>query len=126
MPRTDAVDVATIFDTDLDSSGALSDWVEIANALVDDIADADSSLSSSRLEKIEKLVAAHLVASQDPRTERERVGDVTLEFQGETGMHFEGTKHGQAALALDPTGVLASQSKPTASLHVPDGKGIDD
>lgn len=124
MPRTTPEAVADIFDTSLDTSdgGALDQWVAIANSLVDDIADADSSLDAARLENIEKLVAAHLAASQDQRHERESGGARSVSYQGDTGMGFTGTKHGQAALALDPTGTLANSHKPAASLSVPDVK----
>ena len=121
MPRTSASDVAEIFDTSLDDT-SLSAWVDVANELVDDIADADPSLTESRLTKIEKLAAAHLAASQDQRHESNSGGARSVSYQGDTGMGFEGTKHGQAALALDPTGTLANAHKPSASLSVPDVK----
>jgi len=121
MPRTTENDVSDIFDTSLDSA-SLSAWIGVANELVDDIDDADSSLSSSRLTKIEKLVAAHLAASQDQRHESASGGARSVSYQGDTGMGFEGTKHGQAALTLDPTGTLASAHKPSASVSVPDVK----
>jgi len=121
MPRTTPSDVAEIFDTSLDSA-SLTAWVDVANKLVDDIADADPSITASRLTKIEKLAAAHLAASQDQRFESQSGGARSASFQGDTGMGFEGTKHGQAALTLDPTGTLANAHKPSASLSVPDIK----
>jgi hypothetical protein len=124
MARTTASDVATIFDTDLDTSdgGPLDTWVEIANDLVDDIAAADTSLTSSRLTHIEKLVAAHFAATQDQRIESASQEGASVTYQGDTGMGFEGTKYGQQALTLDPTGTLAGATKPAASLSAPDVK----
>lgn len=125
--RTTPSEVAKIFDTNLDTSdgGSLDVWIEVANELVDDIADQDSSISSTRLTKIEKLVAAHLAASQDQRFESASAESRSVTYQGETGMGFEGTKHGQAAIALDPTGTLAGSHLPDASLSVPDVKDSD-
>jgi len=121
MPRTTPSEVEDIFDTSLDSA-SLTAWVDVANELVDDIADADPSITATRLEQIEKLAAAHLAASQDQRFESQSGGARSASFQGDTGMGFEGTKHGQAALTLDPTGTLANAHKPSASVSVPDIK----
>lgn len=128
MARTNSTDVAEILDTSLDtgSGGALEAWVEIAHEVVDDIAAVDSSISATRLEQIEKLVAAHLASAQDQRAERISSESRSVSYQGDTGMHFEATKYGQNAMALDPTGTLADQGKPKPSLSVPDAKGIDD
>jgi len=121
MPRTTTDNVADIFDTSLDPE-SLTAWVDIAAELVDDIAAADPSIAEPRLTKLETLVAAHLAASQDQRHDSESGGARSVSYQGDTGMGFEGTKHGQAALTLDPTGTLAGSHKPSASFSVPDVK----
>lgn len=121
MARTDAPAVREILDTSLDND-SLSAWIDIATELVDDVQNADSSLSSTRLTKLEKLVAAHLASSQDQRHERESGPARSVSYQGDTGEGFTGTKHGQQALALDPTGTLAGSHRPAASLSVPDVK----
>ena len=54
MTRTNPTEVGQIFDTDL-STDALEDWIEIAHEVVDDIADKDSAIPSTRLTQIEKL-----------------------------------------------------------------------
>jgi hypothetical protein len=125
MPRTNESDVRAIFDTDLDST-SLTAWIEIASEYVDDIAAADSSLSSTRLETLEKLITAHFASSQDQRIQRADRNSASVTYQGETGEGFSGTKYGQQALALDPTGTLANSQKPKASISVPDVKGISD
>lgn len=117
MARTNENDVLEIINTDL-STASIDAWIGVANELVDDIADEDPTLDSSRLEKIEKLAAAHLLSSQDQRIENASRETASITYQGDTGMNFQGTKHGQAAIALDPTGVLAGAGKPTASLTV--------
>lgn len=128
MARTSPSDVATIFDTDLSEAAgdSLDTWINIASELVDDIASADSSIGSTRLEQIEKLLAAHLASAQDPRLEGYSVGGSSGSYQGETGMHITSTHYGQQAAALDPTGTLAGMGKPSASITAPDVKGLDD
>lgn len=124
MARTNNSDLQDIFDTDL-STTALDAWIEIANEIVDDIAAADSSIDSTRLTKIEKLLAAHFAAAQDPRLAEYRVGDAQGTYQGEYGMAINGTVYGQQALMLDPTGVLGRVGKPKAGLTVPNARQID-
>lgn len=128
MNRTNAQDVAQIFDTSLDDGAGqeLEAWIEIAHEIVDDIAAADPSLSSTRLEQIEKLLAAHLASTQDQRHARDSGASRSVSYQGETGMGIDGTKYGQQAKALDPTGTLANMGKPAASVGVPNVKDIGD
>ena len=123
MPRTNTSDVQDIFDTDL-SAASIDAWIGVATELVDDIADADSSVSSTRLVKIENLVTAHLASSQDQRVEKASRESASVTYQGETGMHFESTHYGQQALLLDPTGTLADMHKPSASIGVPEVKDL--
>lgn len=125
MARTTASAVTTVFDTDL-TTAQVNAWIEIANELVDDIAAADSSIDSTRLTQIEKLLACHFAAAQDPRLADYRVGDAAGTYQGDTGMHINSTTYGQQASMLDPTGTLADQGKRKASVSVVDAKALDD
>ena len=115
MPRTDSNKVSGILDTSL-SSNDLTSWIDIATELVDDVAAADSSLSDARLEKIERLTAAHLASAQDQRIAQASRESGSVTFQGEWGTGFESTSYGQRALALDPTGVLADDRDFTLSI----------
>jgi hypothetical protein len=110
MPRTSTSAVKETVDTSL-SDTAIDDWIAVAGDLVDDIEDR-SSLSDGRLARIERLVAQHFLSAQDQRHSSVSGPSRSAEYQGETGKHFEGTKHGQRALALDPTGVLANANEP--------------
>lgn len=125
MARTTASDVKEILDTDL-ADATVTAWIDIANELVDDIAAADSSIDSTRLTKIEKLLAAHLASSQDQRVERASRESASVTYQGETALGINGTKHGQQAAMLDPTGTLANAHKPAAVVEAPDARGIRD
>jgi hypothetical protein len=110
MPRTSKSTVKKTIDTSL-SDDAIDDWIAVAADLVDQI-ESRSDLSSGRLEHIETLVAQHFLSGQDQRHASESGASRSVEYQGETGMFFEGTKHGQRALMLDPTGVLANANEP--------------
>lgn len=125
MARTTQSDVTAIFDTDT-ADVDVSAWIDIANELVDDIADADSSIDGTRLTKIEKLLAAHFAATQDPRVAKESRESASVTFEGETGMRINASRYGQQAAMLDPTGTLADAGRRQASVGVPDAKGIDD
>lgn len=126
MARTTPTDVANIFDTDLSTAadGPLSDWIGIATEVVDDIAAQDPSISDTRLAKIEKLVAAHYAAAQDPRIESTGAETKSVSYKSETGMGLRQTSYGQTAIQLDPTGTLSTIGKPTASVSVPDIKDL--
>lgn len=105
MVRTTIQKVRNIFNTDL-SDNQISSWMDVATALVDDVEDADPSVPDKRLEKIERLVTAHLASSQD-----QRIGNATSEtrsinYQGQYGMALNSTTYGQQAKVLDPTGQL--------------------
>ena len=123
MTRTTESDVRNVFDTDLDSA-ALSAWIDIAHEVVDDIADKDSSITNTRLTQIEKLLTCHYASAQDQRISNTSRETASVDYQGETGMNLRGTKYGQQAIQLDPTGLLSTLGKPSASLSVPDSKGI--
>jgi len=106
MPRTSTSEVKETIDTSL-SDAAIDDWIAVAGDLVDEIDDR-GSLEDDRLRRLEKLVAQHCLSAQDQRHASESGASRSVEFQGETGMAFKGTKHGQRALMLDPTGTLAN------------------
>lgn len=122
--RVTASEVKKNFDTDL-SDGEIDAWVNTATELVDEIAAADSSIGSTRLEQIELALTRHFASAQDPRLESYNVGGSSGSYQGETGMHINSTVYGQQAAALDPTGTLSGMGKPTPSVTVHDSKGID-
>lgn len=123
MPRTTVQKVRTILDTSVDDN-TITSWMDIASELVDDIDAADPDVSDSRLAKIEKVLAAHLVSTQDQRIESSSRETASVDYQGETGMHLDATKYGQQAKMLDPTDTLVNLHKSSASVGVPDAKGI--
>ena len=123
MARTTESDVNDIFNNDLDSA-SLSAWIDMASSVVDDIAAKDSSITSTRLTQIEKLLAAHYASAQDQRISNTSRETASVTYQGDTGMNLQGTKYGQQAIQLDPTGTLSTLGKPTASINTPDVKDL--
>lgn len=124
MARTTPSDVKNIFNTDL-SDSAVSDWIDIASEVVDTIDQAEDSVTDTRLTQIEKLLAAHYASAQDQRLSSTSRETASANYQGDTGMNLMGTKYGQQAVQLDPTGTLAELGKPTATLSVPNVRDID-
>jgi len=124
MSRASPSDVNAIFDTDL-SNTTLQEWLNIATLVVDDIEDEDPSITATRLKKIETLLAAHMASSQDQRIQTTSAESKSVEYAGSTdSMDLRGTKHGQNAIQLDPTGILSTLGKPSASLSVPSIKQL--
>ena len=80
--------------------------------IVDDIVTAASDLgitiTAGRLKLIETYLAAHFYALVDLQPVEEQTGRGRIVYEGKTGMYFELTRHGQMALALDPTDTLRS------------------
>jgi len=127
MARTNDADVQAIVDTSISDT---TPWIEIATEIVDDVESQATNPDAGRLEKLEKLVAAHLLTSQDknPRAESRSGGERSISYSGDHGEGFNGTDHGQAALALENvigTNVLANSTLPSASISVDDVKSTD-
>jgi hypothetical protein len=122
MARTNSTDVSEILDTSLDT-GALEAYIEAASDVVDDVAGVDPSLSSSRLERIEKFFAAYLATAQDPRADSQSGESRSISYRGVEG--GGNASYYETAVTLDPTGVIKDANKRTATLDVPDARGID-
>lgn len=121
MTRITNSDLQDVFDTDL-STDSLDAWIEIAHEITDDVAGVDPSLSSTRLAQIEKMLAAHFTAAQDPRLSSASRETASAEYQRNDEY---ATDYMATAVSLDPTGVVASLDKRTATLDVPDARNIN-
>jgi hypothetical protein len=129
VARTTAADVDELLDTTL-SDSELSVWIDIATEVVDEVATQAPGADAGRLEKLERLVAAHLAIAQDAGAGAESRSSATrsISYSTEYGEGFRATDHGQAALALESvigTNVLSGATKPQAGLSVPDVKQSD-
>lgn len=118
MARTTAADVADIYDTEVDTA-SLEAHIEAASALVDDVAETDSSVTEDRLALIETYVAAHFVSLQDPRVTDETIASASWTYDTQTS-------YMDMAIQLDPTGVLDPEVSTGAGFHVLDSRGTDD
>lgn len=110
MPRTDATAVGAIIEVDEDIS--VTPFIEAANALVTEICEPVAAYDATRLELIERWLAAHFYALRDPRAKQEQAGTVgqTLHV-GWVRMHLQSTLWGQQAMLLDTAGGLARLNK---------------
>lgn len=92
-------------DTELSDSDLQAE-IDVAGRMYTQRIDGEHVEEAQRDDVIERL-AAHLIATGAERqvdTASESGGSVT--FAGDTGEGLMATTHGQAALALDPTGQL--------------------
>lgn len=122
MPRTTPSDVDSILDTSLDNT-ALSAYIDAASDIVDDVEGVDPSIPGDRLERIETFYAAYLATAQDPRASSQSAETRSVNYRDVDG---EGNaSYWQVAVSLDPTGVIAESGKRTATLQVPDARGLE-
>lgn len=104
--RTDSDKVRAI-NTAADEDIDLTPFIEFASELVDEVC-TDSGYTDTRLEMIERLLAAHLAAVNDPRTTLEHAGTVRVFFEGKSGLGLDFTRYGQQAKLWDTKGNLAA------------------
>ncbi len=117
MPRTDATNVGLI--CEVDEGDDLTAFILTANELVTEIcasvldADGNARYSSTRLELIERWLAAHFYKQFNKEAGFEAAGRVQVSYQYKVALIFQNTMYGQQALALDTAGGLAALSKRT-------------
>lgn len=103
MPRTTAEKVAEIIEVDEDIS--LTPFILSANELVTECCLA-ADYTSTRLELIERYLAAHFYTLRDPRPVREEAGSVAITYQSKVGLRLSVSHYGQHAIVLDTAGGL--------------------
>lgn len=109
-----------ILDTSLDTA-SLQAHIDASSHEVEDIKDADSSISDARLKDIHKYLAAWYATSQERRFSSQSGESRSVSYSSE-----DSSSYFEAAKRLDPTGTVASSMNPKASFGVPDGKGVSD
>jgi len=122
MARVTNSDLQEIFETDL-GTGSLDRWIRIASNVVDRVESNSDTLTAQELEDIELLLAAGYASAQDPRISSTSRETASVNYQRNDDYPND---YIAQAVALDPTGVIASQFKRTATLNVPDARGIND
>ena len=117
MVRTTEDYVRSKIDNDPDLP--IKHHIETASVLVDDIvtnaSDLGITITAARLREIETYLAAHFYALLDLQPMEEETGRGKIKYEGETGKYFELTRHGQMAIAMDPTDTLKSGPQVTVT-----------
>ena len=107
MARTTDASVGGIIE--VDSSISLTPFISIANELVTECCGSVTpAYSTTRLELIERWLAAHFYTNRDGRAFREKAGSVSKEKQSKVDLGFDTSHYGQTAMRLDTLGGLAS------------------
>jgi len=84
-------------------------FITMANELTTECCgDTSIGYSTTRLELIERNLAAHFICMRDPRFASEKAGDVAVTYQHRIDLGFRQTVFGQAAMRLDTNGGLAA------------------
>ena len=79
--------------------------VIVENTLVDA---EECIIDDCTLFEIERWLAAHLLATVDQKTMKERYGDGEDTFQGKWDVGFDSTNYGQQVMRMDPCGLLGT------------------
>lgn len=113
MSRTDVIKVAGILAGNWDGTTGLQPFIDAAGNLVDDIVtyDEDGVMSAAKLEIVERYVAAHFYACQDPMYRGRNTGKAGGQFHGDSGLSLDFTPYGQTAQDLDVSGYLRANQK---------------
>jgi len=115
MARTTTSNVVGIIE--IDSGISLTPFIEVANALVTEVcslatdSDGDLVYDATRLELIERWLAAHFYHIRDPKSSREEVDDVAATYRSIVEIGFNNTHYGQMAMRIDTNGGLARLDK---------------
>lgn len=123
MARTSAAAVKAVMlpgkDYDTVNAPDLTPFIDSASNTVDDIvtraAEIDVTMSATKLELIERWLAAHYYQCSDQGYAFKGSEGSQATFHGKTDLGFDGTKYGQTAKRLDTSGTLAAMDK-TGSL----------
>ena len=115
MSGTDAAKVGEVIE--VDSAISLDIFIGLANELTTEYCTGDNgpaiAYTATRLEYIERLLAAHFYTMRDPRAESEKAGPVSVKYQSNTGLNLANSHYGQQAMIMDTNGGLAALNKST-------------
>ena len=110
MSRTTSQAVKSVLLGDYDGESSLVSFIDTASVVVTRVNTCavakGVTLSTAELELIERWLAAHFYACSDQPYSVAETDKARGRFQGQTGMFLTGTKYGQTAMRLDPSGCL--------------------
>ncbi len=96
--------------TPADATISLTPFIEVANSVVNDVC-LNSGYDATKLELIERWLAAHFFRIRDKAEGSEQAGSVLRSFQFKLGLNLAVTMYGQQAMVVDFKGNLAALSK---------------
>lgn len=112
MARTTSLLVQALLRGDWDGRTPLGPYIDAATSIVDGVEGCavtrDKTLTAIQLELIERWLAAHAYAMLDQTYASKSTGGASASFHGQTGLSLDGTKYGQMAQSLDPSGCLTA------------------
>lgn len=117
MPRTTEEAVALL--AEVDELIDLSPFIETASAFVEEVcataldSDGNDYYDATRLELIERWLAAHFYKIRDPQVENEAASGISQKNATKVELGFNLTHWGQMALRLDTYGGLAALEETT-------------
>lgn len=114
--RVTAAQVMEIISTS-QSTAVVNAFINSAHAVVEANL-ASASLGETLLTQIELWMAAHFLAMKDQRKSAVKVGDLSVTYQGQTGMGLNATQYGQQALAMDTSGTLSALDSKRAMISL--------
>lgn len=112
MPRTNDTKVKGIIETE---KSDLSPFITAANLTINEQMPT-GDISEELLTEIETWLAAHYLTAYSPRAQKEQIGPRRVTYEGQTGEGLSGSRYGQKAMTLDPTGELGGSSKPSPAV----------
>lgn len=81
--------------------------------------DIIATYSEAKQKAIVRWLAAHLIATQAPAMKSQGIGDASESYESPiTGEGLKGSRYGQQAILLDPSGCLAKQGKVKSTFEV--------
>lgn len=91
----------------------LSRFIDTSSSLVDYVSDNDPDglMTATRLEVVERWLAAHFYAHSDQLYQAKNTQSAGATFQGQTAMVLQSTQYGQTAMLLDLTNTLAKRNQ---------------
>ena len=100
---------------DYDGSTDLTPYVNAANLIMNRVVTCATNkgitLTSDEAEMIERYLAAHCYGMADQPYASQSMGGASASYQGRTDLGIDGTKYGQVAQSLDPSGCLKAIAK---------------
>jgi hypothetical protein len=112
VSRTSPSQVAGLLGGNYNGCTPLGPFLDAAHALAERVAAcaevAATPLTEAQLGALETWLAAHFYTQMDRMYQSVSTADASATFLGESGKYYRSSPYGETAIALDPSGCLAS------------------